>query len=108
MPIRMKDGMMFGALSDPDGAAEHIVGMLNTKAAILEYVEPMAQVIAEAGRASAKAMGDSPEYAAREWSRVILERALEILREDDRVQRVRLTNKFKDTKGLTHGRTDPT
>jgi hypothetical protein len=87
MTIRMIDGLMFGALSDPDAAVEHIFDMLQTKAAILEYIEPIAQVLAAAGRASAKAMGDSPEHGAREWSRVILERALEILREDSKAHR---------------------
>jgi hypothetical protein len=79
--VNMRNGVMTGVLDDIDGAAEHIVNMLQTKGAILEYVEPMAQVLAEAGRASAKAMGDPAEYAVREWSRVIMERALEILRE---------------------------
>jgi len=84
--VTMRNGLMFGALSDPDAAVEHIANMLQTKAAILEYIEPIAQVLAEAGRASAQAMGDSPEHGAREWSRVILERALEILREERRVK----------------------
>jgi hypothetical protein len=76
----MQNGLMFGALADPDAAAEHIYNMLQTKAAILEYIEPIAQVLAAAGRASEKAMGDSAEYAVDQWSNVIRERAIEILR----------------------------
>lgn len=105
MTIRMQNGLMLGALADPEAACEHILNMLKTKGAILEYVEPMAQVIAEAGRASAKAMGDSPEYAAREWSRVILERALEILGEE---RKDRMTKKFQQIERTRHGRTDKT
>jgi hypothetical protein len=92
MTIRMKDGLMFGALADPDAAVEHIANMLQTKAAILEYIEPIAQVLAAAGRASQQAMGDSPEYAVREWSKVIQERALEILCEETKE---RLTKKLQ-------------
>lgn len=87
MTIKMQDGMMFGALGDIDGACEHITRMMDTKAAILEYIEPMAQVLAQAGRASAKAMGDSTEYAIDQWSTVIRDRAIEILRQDGRPQR---------------------
>lgn len=82
MTIRMQDGLMFGALSDPDAAVEHIANMLQTKAAILKYIEPIAQVLAAAGRASGKAMGDSPHFAVDRWLDVIRERAHEILRED--------------------------
>jgi hypothetical protein len=98
MTIKMQNGLMFGALADPDAACEHIAKMLDTKAAILEYVEPMAQILAAAGLASAKAMGDSPEYAAREWSRVILERALEILREDGKAHREEFKRRFELSK----------
>jgi len=85
--IRMKDGLMFGALANPDAACEHIVKMLQTKAAILEYIEPIAQVLAAAGRASEKAMGDSAKYAVDQWSNVIRERALEILRQEGEAHR---------------------
>jgi hypothetical protein len=78
--VKMRNGVMTGALDDIDGACEHIAGMLQTKAAILQYVEHMAQVLAEAGRASAKAMGDPEEYAVNQWSEVIRQRAIEILR----------------------------
>ena len=80
MTIKMQNGLMFGALADPDAAVEHIANMLQTKAAILEYIEPIAQVLAAAGRASEKAMGDSAEYAVHQWSKVIRDRAIEILR----------------------------
>jgi hypothetical protein len=93
MTIRMKDGLMFGALSDPNAAVEHIVNILQTKAAILEYVEPIAQVLAAAGRASQKAMGDSAEYAVNEWSKVIRDRAHEILREGRATPRKRIAAK---------------
>ena len=82
MTIKMQNGLMFGALDDPDAAVEHIANMLQTKAAILEYIEPIAQVLAAAGRASEKAMGDIPQFAVQQWSEVIKERAYEILRED--------------------------
>jgi hypothetical protein len=104
MTIRMKDGMMFGALSDPDAACEHIVNMLKTKGAILEYVEPMAQVLAAAGRASEEAMGDSADYAVRAWSNVILERALDILREERADDRKKEEAKFAALTDQKHAR----
>ncbi len=55
---------------------------VQTQAGIIKYAEAMAQVLAEAGRASHKATGDSAEYAVQRWVQVIQDRALELLRED--------------------------
>lgn len=65
-----------------DSVVRHGRLIVQTQHGIIEYAEGMAQVLAEAGRASNKALGDSPEYAVRRWSDVILNRALEILREE--------------------------
>lgn len=65
-----------------DDMVRHMVGTVQTQAGIIKYAEAMAQVLAEAGRASKKALGHSPEFAVRQWSDVILKRAIEILRED--------------------------
>lgn len=52
-----------------------------TQAGIQKYAEAMAQVLAEAGRASQKAVGDRPEYAIDRWCDVIRQRAKQLLRE---------------------------
>jgi hypothetical protein len=51
-----------------------------TQAAIRDFAEQAAQLLAKAAKASHQAVGDAPEYAAEQWSGVILRRALEILR----------------------------
>lgn len=56
--------------------------IIETQHGIIRYAEEMAQVLAEAGRASHDALGDPAEVAVRKWSDVILKRALEILRKD--------------------------
>lgn len=63
--------------------------VVETQHGIIRHAEAMAQVLAEAGRASHDALGDPPEAAVRKWSQIILKRALEILRED-RPARARL------------------
>lgn len=52
-----------------------------TQDGIQKYAEAMAQVLAEAGRASQKAIGDRPEYAIDRWCDVIRQRAKQLLRE---------------------------
>lgn len=83
--MQIKNGLMTGTLDAngelSDEAAEHILRVIQTKAAILEYIEPIAQVLAEASRASAKAMGDSERYALDQWLGVIRQRAMEIIQE---------------------------
>lgn len=62
--------------------AEHVAKTFATQQGIIEFAKRAAEILAEAGRASAKAKGDTPEYAARRWSQVILDEALRILREE--------------------------
>ena len=57
---------------------------VKTQHGIIEYMEGMAQVLAEAGRASSKATGDSPQHAVYRWAELVRGRALEILKEDKR------------------------
>ncbi len=65
-----------------DDMVKHYLVSMQTQAGIRKYAEAMAHVLAEAGRASQKVTGDSPNYAVQQWSKVILERALQILKED--------------------------
>lgn len=60
---------------------EHAGKVVETQHAIIGYIEAMAQVLAEAGRASEKALGDSPHYAINKWCDLLRERAHELLRE---------------------------
>ena len=52
----------------------------DTQHAIIKYAEPMAQFLAEAARASSKALGHSYEHALAQWITVIEQRAKELLR----------------------------
>ena len=65
-----------------DDMLKHYRAVVQTQKGIIAYAEAMAQVLAEAGRASHRALGDSPQTAVNKWSDVIRERALEILRDD--------------------------
>jgi hypothetical protein len=75
---------------------DHYSMVVQTQKGIIEYAEAMAQVLAEAGRASNKALGDSEEYAVEKWCEVIKDRALQILRQDALKKDLR--------KRLTHGK----
>lgn len=55
---------------------------VRTQKGIIEYAEAIAQVLAEAGRASQKVTGDHPSVAIKKWAKVIEKRALELVRED--------------------------
>lgn len=68
---------------------------VQTQHGIIRYAEGMAQVLAEAGRASAKATGDLPAYAVNRWSEIIRKRALQILAEDAAPNLKQLTNMEK-------------
>lgn len=57
----------------------HGVKSMQTQHAIIKYIEAMAQALAEAGRASHKATGDSAKEAARKWIAVLMDRTMEIL-----------------------------
>ena len=59
-----------------------------TQQGIIKYAEAMAQVLAEAGRASHQATGDRPQYAMRRWLKVIENRALELLKENANAKQV--------------------
>jgi len=65
-----------------DEMVRHGLLTVQTQHGIIRYIEGMARVLAEAGRASNKALGDSPEYAVRRWSDILRNRALELLREE--------------------------
>lgn len=60
-------------------AVERLAKIQTTQERIIPFAEQAAQLLADAAMASHRAKGDSPEFAAREWSRVILEKALKIL-----------------------------
>jgi hypothetical protein len=96
--MQVKHGVVTGVL-DADGelsdeAAHHIYDAIQTKAAILQYIEPIAQVLAEAGRASAEAIGDDPCYSLDRWLGVIRERALAVMLADQ-VERRQAADPFK-------------
>ena len=82
-----------------DEMLKHYQLTVQTQRGIIDYAEGMAQVLAEAGRASEKALGDSAEYAVRQWSNVILERALELLRHDKHVP-VQKKSRNENSRGL--------
>lgn len=65
-----------------DDMVRHYVKVVKTQHGILEAVEVMAKVLAEMGRASRKAVGDSPVYAIARWTDLIKQRANEILQQD--------------------------
>jgi len=62
-----------------DDFVKHMVLATQTQHGIVKYAEAMAQVLAEAGRASAKATGDSPRTAINKWLEVIRQRAEELV-----------------------------
>lgn len=64
-----------------DDMVRHYVKTLQTQHGIIKYAEAMAKFLAEAGRASEQAVGDSPAIAVSRWCDVIKQRALELLRE---------------------------
>lgn len=66
-----------------DDMIRHYLTSVQTQAGIQKYAEAMAQVIAEAARASNKVTRDAPSYAVERWIEVIRKRALDILREDE-------------------------
>ena len=63
------------------GLIERCGVMEVTQKRIIDFAEQAAQLLAVEALASAKVTSDSPEIAARKWSKVILDRALELLRE---------------------------
>lgn len=68
-----------GPFTDDD--VRHMVNVAKTQRGIINYAEGMAQVLAEAGRASTKAVGDPPRVAIDKWIEVIRNRAYQILKE---------------------------
>lgn len=65
-----------------DDFVKHGLLTVQTQHGIIRYMEGMAQVLAEAGRSSKKAIGDDPAYAVNRWADIVRKRALEILREN--------------------------
>jgi hypothetical protein len=63
------------------GKIEHAAKVIETQHAIVKYLEYMAQVLAEAGRASEKAMGDPAVKAIDKWVNILRQRAKELLKE---------------------------
>lgn len=82
-----------------DEMIRQALATVQTQHGIIRYAEAMAQVLAEAGRASQKATGDSAIYAIEKWSRIIHNRALEILQDeagsDPNSTRNKMIRKFK-------------
>lgn len=72
--------MSDGPFTDDD--AKQWMLAVQTQAGIRKYAEAMAQVLAEAGRASKKVTGDSPRTAVQRWSNIIRDRAFQLLEED--------------------------
>jgi hypothetical protein len=70
----------------------HWLKVVQTQKGIIEYAEAMAQVLAEAGRASQKAVGDSAESAVRKWVRAIEDRAIDILRKEQQPERKKIAS----------------
>ena len=73
--------MSDGPFTDDD--IRYLINVNKTQRAIIEYAEGIAKVLAEAGRASQKAVGDRPEVAVDKWMAVIRKRVMEILKEDE-------------------------
>lgn len=71
-----------------DDMVRHAVTTVQTQAGIIRYAESMAQILAEAGRASSKATGDSVDFAINQWSAVILKRAKEIAAAEQRKKKL--------------------
>lgn len=61
------------------GKIEHAQKVAETQHAIIKYIEEMAQVLAEAGRASEKALGDPARVAIDKWTDILRRRAKELL-----------------------------
>lgn len=59
----------------------HAGKVVETQHAIIQYIEAMAQVLAEAGRASHKSLSDSADYAVEKWCNILRNRAHELLHE---------------------------
>jgi hypothetical protein len=64
-----------------DDMVRHYVKVVQTQHGIFEAVEAMSKVLVEMGRASHKAVGDSPVVAIYRWTDLMRKRALELLRE---------------------------
>lgn len=79
-----------------DDFVKHGLLTVQTQRGIIEYAEGMVQVLAEAGRASHKALGDSPEYAVRRWSDIIQKRALELLRTESAERMAKMKAKMEN------------
>lgn len=93
-------------ISFSDMDAERIRKVFETQKGIIEFAEWAATVLAEAGIASSRAMGDSPQYACRQWSEVILKEALRIVekRQVDRPLLAKLKKELAQMRALTDDR----
>lgn len=60
------------------------IEVVRTQHGIVKYAEAMAQVLAQAGLASQKAIGDNPHTAVSKWSALILSRAHDIIRDSEK------------------------
>ena len=64
-----------------DAGIKRALKVVQTQHGIVEAAEEMAKVLAEMGRASEKAVGDSPSYAIDKWCDLIRKRAKELARQ---------------------------
>ena len=62
-----------------DEMCRHYLLSVQTQRGIVEVAEKIAEILAEAGRASNKVTGDSPHTAINKWSEIIRKRAIELV-----------------------------
>jgi hypothetical protein len=68
--------------ADPFGkAVDHMVKVHQTQAGIIEAIQKMADVMAEAAIATRKALGDSEGYAIDRWTKILADRAKELVKD---------------------------
>ena len=65
-----------------DEMVRHYIKVVQTQHGILEAIEAIAKVMVEMGRASQKAVGDSPVVAIYKWTDLLRKRACELAREN--------------------------
>jgi hypothetical protein len=100
--IHVERGVMTGIWESDESleaAAHHIVAVMDTRDAILKYVDPMAKVLLAAGQASAHAMGDPAGSAIDKWAKVIADRAKEMLRDHKDMRLSRMSTPAKCSPG---------
>lgn len=70
-----------GLVMFTDDDAKHFLAVVQTQAGIQAFIRKAAEVLAQAGFASKKAIGDNPEFAIRRWSRLMADEAVRLCKE---------------------------